>query len=80
MRSRSRRIAVGASLVGLGGYLFSGPGSGCGSFAAESTLFAANFCFIFDCQSGILGGTILPCSESELREPLFTDCERIGGP
>ena len=89
MRSRCRRIATGVGLVGLGGYLLSGPGTGCSSFLSESSLVAANFCFIFDCQSGILGGTVDPCSgagsgDNTLESqggtsPLFTDCS-LGGP
>jgi hypothetical protein len=41
------------------------------SFVGESVLTATDFCFIFDCQSGILGGTIDPCSGEN---PLFADC------
>ena len=62
MRSRSRRIAVVVSLIGMGGFLMAGPGTSCSSFVGESGLVAADFCFIFDCVNGPLGGTLDPCS------------------
>jgi len=77
--------------TGVAGYLFSGPGTSCMSFLGESTLESANFCFIFDCQNGILGGTIDPCSGigsndntqegTVTGEQFFTDCPLgTGGP
>lgn len=90
MRFRNRRYLVSAALVGTLGYLFAGPGTSCASYIGESALVAANMCFIFDCQDGILGGTIDPCSgagsgaltgEGQGATPqLFTDCPRTGGP
>ena len=71
MRSRSRRIAALVALAAGGGFLLAGPYTGCMSFIGESALTATDFCFIFDCQSGILGGTIDPCSGDQ---PLFADC------
>jgi hypothetical protein len=73
-----------AGLLGMGGFLMAGPGTGCVSFIAEQALVAADFCFIFDCQSGILGGTIDPCTGAGSGDnsgeavngvpPIFTDC------
>ncbi len=60
-----------AALVAGGGLLFAAPNTGCLSFMAESAVEATDFCFIFDCQNGILGGTIDPCSGDN---PLFADC------
>ncbi len=71
MRSRYRRIAVAASLIGGSGFLLAGPSTGCISYAGDSLLEATNFCFIFDCQNGILGGTIDPCAGDN---PRFADC------
>jgi hypothetical protein len=89
MKRFSRRIVAVMGLSGMGGYLLSGPGTGCTSFVAESTLTSANFCFIFDCQNGILGGTIDPCSGIGSGDntvegnftglPLFTDCPLAAG-
>ena len=62
MGSRSRRIAMAVGLIGMGGFLMSGPGTSCTSFVGESGLVAADFCFIFDCVNGPLGGTLDPCS------------------
>ena len=87
MASRSRRIAPVVGLLLVGAYLLAGPGMGCMSFTAESILSSADFCFIFDCQNGILGGTIDPCSSAGSvlvaagdERPLFTDCPQLTGP
>ena len=76
MRSRVRRILMVAGFVGAGGLVLSGPGTGCSSFTATTGLIATDFCFIFDCQSGVLGGTIDPCGggESSAGDNLFADC------
>lgn len=83
IRIKSRRVAAIASLAAAGGFLMAAPGSGCSSFAGNSLLVTTDFCFIFDCQGGILGGTIDPCSgigsgnqtfEGGEQLPLFTDC------
>jgi len=74
---------MAAGLIAGGGFLMSGPGTSCTSFVGESALVATDFCFIFDCQNGILGGTIDPCSgvgsgsstvEGTTQPPFFTDC------
>ncbi len=83
MRSRWHRVAVGLGLLGGGAVLLAGPGSGCSSFAGESFLTSANFCFIFDCQNGAFGGTVRPCNTtatagSETQPPLFSDCPVTG--
>lgn len=62
MGSRSRRIAMAVGLIGMGGFLMSGPGTSCASYVGESGLVTADFCFIFDCINGPLGGTLDPCS------------------
>jgi hypothetical protein len=76
-------VAAVAGLMAAGGFLLAAPGSGCSSFTADSLLVSTDFCFIFDCQGGILGGTVNPCSgvgsgdqtiEGDQSLPLFTDC------
>jgi hypothetical protein len=62
------------SLAAGGGFLLAGPGTGCVPFVAESTLAATDFCFIFDCQNGIFGGTIDPCEANATQGPLLADC------
>ena len=79
MRSGGRKFLSGIGLVLAGGYVMSGIGSGCSTYLAESALSAANFCFIFDCQNGLLGGAIDPCAGTGAQDqngelPLFTDC------
>ncbi len=70
-------------LLAGGGFLMSGPGTDCGSYMANSLLVATDFCFIFDCQNGFLGGVIDPCAgvgggtatgEDDTAAPLFSDC------
>jgi hypothetical protein len=36
----------------------------------EGVLTSVDFCHIFDCQSGFLGGAIQPCGQN----PLLVDC------
>lgn len=83
MRKRSRRIAIVLGIIASGGIVLAGPGTGCSSYLGESLLVAADFCFIFDCQNGLLGGTVDPCSgigsgnqttEGNTANPLLTDC------
>lgn len=89
MRKGMRKATVVMSLLAGSGYLLSGPATSCTSFAGRSALVAADLCFIFDCQNGILGGTIDPCSgigsgnttsEGASALPLFTDCPTNVGP
>jgi len=76
MRSRIRRVIATVSLLTAAGVLTSGPGTGCISgYITNSTLVTTDFCFIFDCQNGILGGTIDPCTPGD---PLFEDCPTEG--
>lgn len=74
MRLSARKAIALLSLVAGGGYMMSGPGTGCASYVAESTLTSTDFCFIFDCQNGILGGTIDPCATTDTQGPLLADC------
>jgi hypothetical protein len=52
--------------------------TGCLSYTAESALVATDFCFIFDCQNGLFGGTIDPCANQDTdaapTPPFFADC------
>lgn len=89
MRGRVKNWYAGAALVGTCGYLMAGPGTSCSSYVGESTLVITDMCFIFDCQNGIFGGTLDPCSgigsgnqtiEGGTQPPLFTDCPTNNGP
>jgi hypothetical protein len=83
MRTKIKRATALLTAVLAGGYVIAGPGTGCSSYVAESALVATDFCFIFDCQNGILGGTIDPCPPTPATAPgvlvqpsgpLFVDC------
>ncbi len=77
MRRSARRVVTFLTLAAGGGYLMAGPGTGCGSYVLESGLASTDFCFIFDCQNGILGGTIDPCAstgDEPGQGPLLADC------
>lgn len=86
LRSRYRRVVATVGLIGLGACLLSGPGTSCSSFFGESAFVAIDTCFIFDCQNGILGGTVDPCATVVnengivVRGPLFVDCRAREGP
>ena len=81
MRSTFRRWAVGVAAVATMGAAYQ---TGCMSFGGDQLLSTIDFCFVFDCQNGILGGVIDPCagntatsSSSDENTPsgnLFIDC------
>ncbi len=87
MRSRWRLTGITVALALSGAFLTAGPGTGCVSFFAESALVATDFCFIFDCQNGLLGGTVDPCPNQTLFDgeavftpptgPVFWDCPNV---
>lgn len=89
MRTNFRRVSVTVALLAGSGFLLAGPATSCTSFTGRSLLTATDFCFIFDCQNGILGGTVDPCSgigsgdttvEGDTALPVFTDCPTNDGP
>ncbi|MCH8148770.1 MAG: hypothetical protein IH987_12360 [Planctomycetes bacterium] len=80
MQRRFRRKLMLAGLLTSGGFLFGGQVTSCLTFTGQSVMTSADFCFIFDCQNGILGGTVQPCSETTnvagdgVIPPTFLDC------
>ncbi len=79
MQRRFRLKLKLAGLVAGGGFLFGAQSTSCFTFSAETAASSANFCFIFDCQNGILGGTLDPCSQTrdangDFIPPTFLDC------
>ncbi len=84
MNSRYRRTTVVAALMASGGFLLA-TGGGCLNFGGEQLLLSTNLCFVFDCDNGILGGTIDPCStyldaEGNEVRPLLIDCPQNDAP
>ena len=82
MRAGFRRIAMAATLFAAGGSLLFTPNLGCESFAGESMMTSLDFCFIFDCNNGLFGGTVKPCQQGtdENRDPtgpLLLDCPPV---
>lgn len=89
MQKRMTRATAVIGLLAGSGFLLSGPATSCTSFTGRSALVSADFCFIFDCQNGILGGSFDPCSgigsgdttvEGNTALPVFTDCPTNVGP
>jgi hypothetical protein len=58
----------------MSGLMLAQNGLACGSFFGEAALSAVDFCFLFDCQNGALGGLVQFCSNSF---PVFVDCENV---
>lgn len=72
-----------ASVLVSGSYLLQA--SGCiAPYMLESTASATDFCFIFDCQNGLFGGTIDPCNQQpasgQFTGPFFADCPVANAP
>jgi len=50
-------------------------GPGCVRFATNGILTSIDFCQVFDCQNGFLGGAVQPCGDGGTGgNPLFVDC------
>ena len=64
MSRKPRRMAALAVGLATGALVMQSPNFACESFMGETVLATADFCFIFDCNSGILGGTLQPCVET----------------
>ena len=58
MRSLRRRWILGAAAALSFGALYQ---TACMSFAGNEVIRSIDFCFLFDCQNGALGGLIDPC-------------------
>lgn len=58
MRTRRMRLALGLFTLVCFGTLYQGA---CIAFGADQALRSIDFCFLFDCQNGALGGLVQPC-------------------
>jgi hypothetical protein len=58
MRTQRKRWAMGLATAAMFGTLFQ---TNCISFASDEVQRSVNFCFLFDCQNGALGGLIDFC-------------------
>lgn len=61
MRCRKRKSMLALALVVSGGIAFVTGGGACASLAGESLLGSVDFCFLFDCVDGAIGGLLQPC-------------------
>jgi len=80
MRRKSHRLAATLLAVASGAVMLVSPNFACESFLGETAMSSLDFCFIFDCNSGLLGGTVQPCGVgvdaegNEVPNYLFVDC------
>ena len=66
---KPHRWIVGVGAAALMGMLYQ---TACVGFAGDQALQAFDFCFLFDCQNGALGGLLDPCAGGTAN--LFVDC------
>jgi hypothetical protein len=74
MRSRLARKAVIGLMLAAAGTLFVSGNLTCASFFADSAQSSVDFCFLFDCQNGAIGGLIDPCANNY---QVFLDCPQL---
>ena len=79
MRRRFRQVVAAVLMVAAGGSLMFTSNLGCESFVGQSLMNTLDFCFIFDCDDGLLGGTIKPCQQAldvngDPTGPVLVDC------
>lgn len=78
MQKTTKRLTAAVALALGGGMLFQTGGlSGCTTFASQGALSAVDFCFLFDCNGGLL---LRPCGNPVvLEDDLLQDCPQVGG-
>ncbi len=78
MRTRMRRYLFYLLFLTGGGTLLQGNNAGFVRCAGDTALTAINFCFVFDCQNGALGGGLEFCGD-QAGDDIFLDCPTGGG-
>ena len=83
-RSRGIRMKLGLAAAATTGLLLAGPELSCASAGASGLLASVDFCFLFNCNDGAIGGLVTFCSETDRNlltgapldqpVPLFSDC------
>ena len=76
-RSRRFRMFVLLGLVTTTGMVFAGSGLACTSLALDQAAASVDFCFLFDCQAGALGGLIDFCDTANPEQSLLADCGQL---
>jgi len=64
---RRNRMKRKLAVLLAGGVLFAGSGLSCFSFMVDNALSSTNFCFLFNCNDGALGGLIDFCGNVSFR-------------
>ncbi len=78
MRKRTKRLMFYLLIFAAGGTLFTGGNAGFVRCSGDTVLTAINFCFVFDCQNGALGGGLEFCGDQP-EDDIFLDCPAAGG-
>ena len=80
--SRRFRMVVLLGLVATSGMLFAGSGLACTSLTFDQAAASVDFCFLFDCQNGAIGGLVDFCDAVDPERSLLADCVQLtgGGP
>lgn len=83
-RSRGVGMKLGLAVAATTGLLLAGPELSCASAGATGLLASVDFCFLFNCNDGAIGGLVTFCSETDRNlltgvpldqpVPLFSDC------
>ncbi len=73
MRNRMKRFLLYVLFLAGGGTLFQGNNAGFIRCAGDTTLTAINFCFVFDCPNGAIGGALEFCGDQP-QDDIFLDC------
>ncbi|RJP33904.1 MAG: hypothetical protein C4547_11620 [Phycisphaerales bacterium] len=81
MRQRKAKAAAAAAVLLGGGVMFLEGAGGCAELAGQATLGSVDFCFLFDCVDGAIGGLLRPCDDVGAVNPNFDDRDSFfGGP
>jgi hypothetical protein len=71
MQSKFRTVLILLAVIATAGILNQ---QACIGFAANPVQTAVDFCFLFDCQNGALGGLVQFCSNVPGEPNFFVDC------
>lgn len=75
MPRKTSRVLAALFVFASGAVMLTSPNFACESFLGETVMSGLDMCFIFDCNSGIFGGTVQPCAGgTDGENNLFVDC------
>ncbi len=79
MRHRKAKVAAVAAVLLGGGVMFAAGGGACAEFAGQAALGSVDFCFLFDCVDGAIGGLLRPCDDVGSVNTLFDNRDSTDG-